>query len=152
VLWTREFETTQAVPNAQGQAEDKTINLPTTKTILQGLKVLRVINLKAGGATTKSGSSSSGVNSNASLQSGTKGDTGSNGQAAATAAQQALYNDTENGQSDPMYSAAAVLGITDQQAEVLKYAREYGKISLTLRAKDDTDQEKTTGITDKILV
>jgi Flp pilus assembly protein CpaB len=44
------------------------------------------------------------------------------------------------------------LSVTDQQAEVIKYARETGVVDLTLRARDDTDVERTTGITDKIMV
>jgi Flp pilus assembly protein CpaB len=148
LIWTRTFETSQAVVNPSGDPGEKTATLPTTKTLLQNLKVLRMIPLRAG--TAKNNSSSSPINSDASLESGTSSDTDS--EAAQAAALQSLYADTATGGTEPAYSAAAVLAVTDQQAEVIKFARENGVISLALRAKDDTETETTTGITDKILV
>jgi len=68
-------------------------------------------------------------------------------QAAQTAAQQALY---ASGAETP-FAAALILAVNDQQAEVLKFARESGVLNLTLRAKDDAEIQRTTGITDKIM-
>jgi len=149
MLWTREFKTTATITGPDGAPLQQEATLGTTKTILQGLKILRVISLRSGGATGKS--SSSAVNTDASLNSGTTNDPATE-QAKNDATLQTLYNDQANGKDEPVYTAVAVMAVTDQQAEVIKYAREYGKISLALRAKDDTDEEKTTGITDKILV
>jgi Flp pilus assembly protein CpaB len=154
LIWTRQVELTQAVVGASGTAEDKTSLLPTTKTILQNIKVLRMVSLRATTEASTSGtstdSSSTAVNTDASIDSGTS--SSPENQAQNDAAMQSLYNDSGVGQSDPVYTGVAILAITDQQAEVIKFMRENGKLSIALRAKDDTDTEVTTGITDKILV
>ena len=68
---------------------------------------------------------------------------------------------------DAPYQTVLVLGVTDQQAEVITFARQNGSVDLTLRSsavqkddtgavikdaagndvRGDTDVEKTTGIT-----
>jgi Flp pilus assembly protein CpaB len=139
VLWSRNFEVVQDIVGADGKPTQYIKQLPTTKKILDNVKVLRVIHLVAGQTNQQS---SGPVNKNAYTPQG--GDqTQQNAQQ--TAANQALYA------KDAPPSAVLILAINDQQAEVIKFARENGVVDLTLRAKDDTDVERTTGITDKIM-
>jgi Flp pilus assembly protein CpaB len=138
VLWTRTFEVTTNIPGADGKPTQLVKPLPTTKKILDNIKVLRVTGL--GAAAAAKNSSTSGVNAQGDSSSGD-----SSGKAAQTAAAQALYG------KDAPFTAALTLAINDQQAEVIKYARETGDISLALRPKDDAEVQRTTGITDKIM-
>ena len=143
VLWTRQFEIITSIVGPDGKPQQLTRNFPTTKKVLDNIKVVRVIHLAAGGAKKKSTNSTVDTTPQ---QSGSGADAATQ-QAAAAQAAQALYGTTV----ETPFSAALILGITDQQAEVIKYARETGIVNLTLRAQGDTDVERTTGITDKIM-
>jgi Flp pilus assembly protein CpaB len=140
VLWTRNFEITTAIVGPDGTATQVIKTLPTTKKILDNIKVLRVIKLRPGG--TKKAGGNTAVNA----QGGESKEADS--EAAQLAALQGLYIQIP----EPPPTAALILAITDQQAEVIKFARETGVVDLTLRAKDDADVERTTGITDKIMI
>ncbi len=143
VLWTREFEIISTILGPDGKPQQLTRKFPTTKKILDNIKVVRVIHLAAGGTTKKSANSTV----DTSAQQTTSSSDAAAKQAAAVQAAQGLYATTP----ETPFSAALILGITDQQAEVIKYARETGAVNLTLRAKGDADTERTTGITDKIM-
>ena len=138
VLWTRTFELTTLLVGPDGKPSQITKPLPSTKKVLDNIKIVRVIQLRP---STSSKQGSGPVNPNG-------GEQASDQQAAAAAQQaaQAAYG------PDALVTAALVLAVTDQQAEVIKYSRETGVVDLTLRARDDTDVERTTGITDKIMV
>lgn len=140
VLWSRNFEVISEIAGPDGKPVQATRIFPTTKKILDNIQIVHVIHLTAGGATKKS---TGPVNSSPD----TTGQSQQQAAAAEAQAAQALYATAQ----DTPFSAALVLGITDQQAEVLKYTRETGTLSLTLRPKGDTDTERTTGITDKIM-
>jgi hypothetical protein len=103
---------------------------------LQNIKVLRVQSLSA--ATNNSGTTN-GVNANA--QSGNNNDP----QKAQQAAQAQFAKDAPP-------TMVLILSVDDQQAEVIKFARENGILDVALRATDDSDPGTTLGITDKILV
>ena len=134
VIWSREFEINDYVQPPTGAAPEKvTQHAKTTKTLLQNVRVLKAVSLQVG-------KKSSGQVVNAS--GGNEGDA----QQKAQAAVQAAYAP----EAPP--SMLLILEISDRQAEVLKFARENGVVSLVLRAADDNDVERTTGITDKILV
>jgi Flp pilus assembly protein CpaB len=137
ILWSRNFEVVQAIVGADGKPAEHIEQLPTTKKLLDNIKVVRVIHLVAGQQ----------KQSNAPVQAPQEQPSGDAAaqQQAQTQANQGLYA------KDAPPSAVLVLAVTDQQAEVIKFARENGIVSLTLRAKDDTDVERTTGITDKIM-
>jgi pilus assembly protein CpaB len=141
VLWSAgvELKSLSTDPNSQ-----KDLVITSTKALLQDVKILRVIPL------------SSPQPAKPGANNGTDG-----------AQPAALVRPSDTA---AMYSAGAdysevlVLGVTDQQAEVLKFARENGSITLTLRSsaatkgadgKDvlgDHEVEKTTGITLKTLI
>ncbi|HMA34640.1 MAG TPA: Flp pilus assembly protein CpaB [Chloroflexia bacterium] len=141
VLWTRNFEITTQIIGADGKPVLIQRTLPTTKKVLDNIKVLRVILLRAG-TTGKQGNGpvNTAPQQNASDQAASA--------AAAAAAQQALYATAP----ETPFSAALILALRDQDAEVIKFARETGVVDLTLRAKDDAETERTTGITDKIMI
>jgi Flp pilus assembly protein CpaB len=123
----------------------------STKALLQNIKVVKVVNLSAPAPRNQA-------------QAQTDSETGN--AAAARAGAAAMYAD------DAPYSVSLVLAVTDQQAEVIKYARENGIIDLTLRSsavqrnpdgtpvkdaegrevRGDPEIEKTTGITADELV
>ena len=139
ILWSKTYAISGYVqPPSGGQPEKIERQFATTKTLLQSIKVLKVVSLKLG--TTQSSSSSGVVNT----QGG--GSTSASDQQKAQQAVQAAYAE------DAPYSMVLILAVTDQQAEVIKFAREEGKVDIALRATDDTDRETTTGITDRILV
>jgi len=139
VLWSREYDITGYVqPPGGGQPEKVERKYSTTKTLLQNIKVLKVVSLKLGSA--QSGNTNTVVNT----QGG--GNTSASDQQKAQQALQAAYAD------DAPYGMVLIMAVTDQQAEVIKFARENGKVDIALRATDDTDRETTTGITDRILV
>jgi len=134
LLWSRQFETTTYVQPPTGAAPEKIDRqLWTTKTLLQNVRILKVVTLGGGKATTSGGAVNASPQDSDSAQK----------------AQQALQASYA---ADAAPTMVLVLEITDQQAEVIKFARENGRIDLALRAADDTDVERTTGITDKILV
>jgi Flp pilus assembly protein CpaB len=122
----------------------------TTKTLLQDIKVIRVVSLRA--PVPRSDSQ------------GSVEQTSTRNAPALSAS--AMYTE------DAPYAAVLILAVTDQQAEVLKFAREHGMIDLTLRSsavqrnpdgtpvldaqgkevRGDHDIEQTTGITmDKLV-
>jgi Flp pilus assembly protein CpaB len=134
VVWSREFKITDYVQPPSGAPPEKVEGQAwTTKTLLQNVRVLKVVSLQVG-------KKSSGQVVNAS--GGQEGDAEQKQQQAI----QAAYAE------DAPPAMLLILEITDQQAEVVKFARENGKVDLALRAADDNDVERTTGITDKILV
>jgi Flp pilus assembly protein CpaB len=144
VLWTHKYEVSQFVPGADGKPQEKTRTLPTTKTLLQDVRVMRVITL----------------NTPSTQQPRADGQNGAATQTAAVRAAPAsqLYA------ADAVVSTVLILEVNDQQAEVLKFANEGGTLDFTLRSSDGTsrrgdadvrgdhDPERTTGITDKVLV
>ncbi len=152
LLWTTVIEYDQVQPpDADGKITYEKAYYTSTKTLLQNMHVLRVITLAQdtlAGQTQRSTSSSTSAD-NADVTTGP----------APSAA--SMYDE------DAPYKSVLVLGVTDQQAEVIAYARENGLIDLTLRSsalqKDETGQvvkdelgndvrgdseaEKTTGVT-----
>ncbi len=160
VLWTQKFEVIQLVPGPDGKNEEKIKELASTKTVLENIQVLRVVDLHPAAAPSNgNGGSGNSQNSQADNASSTK-------RTSTTAAVNTAYT------SDALPAAVLLLAVTTQQAEVLKYAQENGIIDLALRSsgaqkgpdsktlkgpdgKDiigDHDPEKTTGITSKVLV
>jgi len=152
VLWTHKYQVIQLIPGPDGKPVEHDKDLPTTKTLLQDIKVLRVISLRpavppAGGAS-------------------------NTGQINATTAPKGTGAVADAYGPEAPVQEVLILAVTDQQAEVLKFANEGGTIDLALRSsapqkgpdgktlkgpdgKDiigDHDLEKTTGITDKVLV
>ena len=139
-------------PDGQPQYQKDVYNV--TKTLLQDIKVLRVVNLVA-------------------VQ--PKGQGGSEGAAAETAATNSnvgrVYGSAAMYAADAPYAMELVLAVNDQQAEVIKYARENFVIDITLRSsavqlgpdgkplmeggkevRGDHEPETTTGITADELV
>ena len=119
LLWSRKYQVSAyTVPPGGGTAEKVERELWSTKTLLQNIQVLRVVSLRAA---TQSGTTN-GVN--ASSQSG-----GSSGDAAkAQQAVQAQYA------TDAPPTMVLILSVDDQQAEVIKFARENGVLDVALRA------------------
>jgi len=159
LLWTASFEVTQPAAGADGKTETVKKDLHTTKTILQNVQVLRVISLRPANAPPANGSGSGA----APAEQTAAGPTTTNKSSPATTAAYA---------TDAPPQAVLIIAVTDQQAEVIKYAQENGTLDLALRSsaaqkgpdgqtlkgpdgKDivgDHDPEKTTGITGKVLV
>lgn len=151
VLWTHEFEVIQMLPGPDGKPVEHKQLLPTTKTLLQDIKVLRVISLRP--VTPANGNTTGAIETTAARKSA---------QSSVTTAYAV----------DATVSTVLILAVNDQQAEVLKLANGYGTIDLALRSsapqkgpdgqvlkgpdgKDivgDHDLEKTTGITTRVLV
>lgn len=156
LLWTHKFEVTSLVPGADGKQEEKTKELPTTKTVLENLQVLRVISLRPANV-----APANGANAN-----------GGAPQADTTVSKKSSPATSTTYAADAPPQAVVVLAVTDQQAEVIKFAQENGIIDFALRSsaaqkdpdgktlkgpdgKDllgDHDPEKTTGVTSKVLV
>jgi Flp pilus assembly protein CpaB len=153
VLWTHKYQVIQLIPGPDGKPVEHQKDLPTTKTLLQDIKVLRVISLRPQVPPAANGTTTTGqVNQTTAVK--------------GTGAVADAY-----GPEAPVQEVL-ILAVTDQQAEVLKFANEGGTIDLALRSsaaqkgpdgktlkgpdgKDiigDHDLEKTTGITDKVLV
>jgi Flp pilus assembly protein CpaB len=165
ILYTVTFDTFRKVPRARdgvgaGQAPSQgqdpftyeKMAYTTTKTLLQDVRVLRVMN----------------------LQSGPPPETQEGGAepAAATTSQKNSVTNAGMYAEDAPYHTVLVLSLTDQQAEVLVFARATGTLDFTLRAsgtmmdaegkpilaadgkevKGDHEVEKTTGISiDKLI-
>ncbi len=150
VLWTVAIEYSKAVPKPDGKIDYEKAVFTSTKTLLQDVKVLRVVSLRPPVPTTdeeKAAEKSANANSNPS--------------GAAT-----LYD------AGAPYQAVFILGLSDQQTEVLKFAREAGVLDMTLRSsavqkdaegkevkdgagntvRGDHDVEKTTGVTLSTLI
>jgi Flp pilus assembly protein CpaB len=165
LLWTHKFEVFQLIPGAEGKTEEKSQDLPTTKTILENVQVLRVISLQA---TPVPGSNTGSINGgkDSSTSDSTTSSSASSTKRSSNASTASAYA------ADAPPQAVLILAVTDQQAEVIKFAIENGIIDLALRSsavvkgpdgntlkgpdgKDvigDHDPEKTTGITTKVLV
>ena len=140
ILWTRQFEIITQIVGADGKPVQYVKPLPTTKLLLSNIKVVRVIHLSPG---TPGKAQNGAVNTTPEQSSGGNQ---AQQQQQQTQALQGLYG------KDAPINAALVLAVEDKEAEVIKFAREYGVVDLALRAKDDTDVQRTTGITDKILI
>jgi Flp pilus assembly protein CpaB len=144
VLWTTTFRAKTRTPGVEGQVVYEKDVFTSTKTLLQDIHVLRVINLRTPPP-----------------PSGDNGSGGAEAEQAAATSQATLASMYVEGAP---YQAVLVLGLNDQQAEVLKFARENGIIDLTLRSsapttnaegqevRGDHDIEKTTGVTIRTLV
>jgi Flp pilus assembly protein CpaB len=140
ILWSRAYQISGYVqPPTGGEPEKVEREFFTTKTLLQNIQVLQVVSLKVGAEQTRG---SGGV---VNASGGGTGDSASEQQRQQAAIQQAYEEEAPP-------TMVLILSVTDQQAEVIKFARENGKIDIALRATDDTDRETTTGITDRILV
>ena len=150
VLWTVTMEYSKPALTGEGKIQYEKSVFTSTKTILQDVKVLRVISLRPPVPTTDEEQQ---------------------------AANEANANANPNGTStlyDPgaPFQAVFVLGVNDQQSEVLKFARETGTLDMTLRSsavqkdaegkevkdaagntvRGDHDVEKTTGVTINTLI
>jgi Flp pilus assembly protein CpaB len=148
ILWTHEYEVSQFVAGPDGKPQEKVMKLPTTKTLLQNVRVMRVISLRAATAPVQ----------------GQQTDPNSDAQSSAAAARKPAAATAANYAPDAGVSTVLILDVTDQQAEVMKFANEQGTIDLSLRSsktfkgadgkevQGDKDPEHTTGITDKVLV
>jgi hypothetical protein len=163
-LWTHHFEVFQLIPGPDGKNEEKSSDLPTTKTILENVQVLRVISLRP---TPAPGSNTGSINGGGSAQSDNP-----SASSASTSRRNASSQTAAAYAADAPPQAVLILAVNDQQAEVIKFASENGTIDLALRSsapvkdpegnvmkgpdgKDligDHDPEKTTGITTKVLV
>jgi len=158
LLWTASFEVTQPTAGGDGKTETTKKDLHTTKTILQNVQVLRMISLRPNPPPPSAQGTANGQAEPTSAGASTSGRS-----APATTAAYAV---------DAPPQAVIIVAVTDQQAEVIKYAQENGTVDLALRSsaaqkgpdgqtlkgpdgKDivgDHDPEKTTGITGKVLV
>jgi len=135
LIWSRKFIiSAYTVPPTGGPAEKVEREAWSTKTLLQNIKVLRVVSLRAAQQT----GTTNGVNAS---QSGSNNDP-----AKAQQAVQAQYA------AEAPPTMVLILSVDDQQAEVIKFARENGILDVALRATDDTEPGTTSGVTDKILV
>jgi Flp pilus assembly protein CpaB len=151
VVWTHKYEVIQLIPGPDGKPVEHNKELPTTKTLLQDVRVLRVVSLRPVAQTSDAAASET--------------------DAQAASAKKPAPSAAAYAQDAPP-QAVLILAVNDQQAEVLKFANEFGTIDLALRSsaplkgpdgnvvkgpdgKDvmgDHELEKTTGITDKVLV
>ncbi|MDQ3931043.1 MAG: Flp pilus assembly protein CpaB [Chloroflexota bacterium] len=148
ILWSAALKMKYDVA-PDGTIKETTDVLSTTKALLQNVKILRVINLeqpapaRQGDVEAEPVSTRSGATQTSSM-----------------------YN------AEAGYQQVLILGVTDQQAEVLKFAMEGGTIDLTLRSsavqkdaegkeimgadgkpvRGDQEVEKTTGITINTLI
>jgi len=134
LIWSRKFIiSAYTVPPGGGTAEKVEREAWSTKTLLQNIKVLRVVPLRTSSTT----GTTNGVNSSQS---------GGNDAAKADQALQAQFAAT----APP--TMVLILSVDDQQAEVIKFARENGQLDVALRATGDDEPGTTSGITDQILV
>jgi Flp pilus assembly protein CpaB len=148
LIWSTILEYQHQIQGADGKPTWEKAYFTSTKTLLQDVHVMRVVKLLQ--APPPSGQN----NGNGSAEAASAVSTDNSASLAAMYAEGAPY------------ATVLVLGVTDQQAEVLAFARDNGTVDLTLRSsavqKDDTgnvvkdDQghdvrgdkevEKTTGI------
>lgn len=156
LLWSVKIKYYANVPKPDNKTEPQEEMFTSTKTLLQNVHVLRVITLQQlppSGQNPKSGAASATSNSDSSADN-------------AVVNYNLPSNTASNYAPDATYHTVLVLGVTDQQAEILTYARDNGEIDLTLRSsalqkddkgnvvKDDAGKEvrgdkeveKTTGI------
>ncbi|MDQ3704239.1 MAG: Flp pilus assembly protein CpaB [Chloroflexota bacterium] len=148
VLWSAALKLKYEVA-PDGTVKETTDVMSTTKALLQNIKILRVINLEQPAPARQGDSEVEPVLTRpGSVQTS------------------AMYN------GETGYQQVLILGVTDQQAEVLKFAMEGGIIDLTLRSsavqkdaegkeimgadgnpvRGDQEIEKTTGITINTLI
>lgn len=150
LLYTVQIDYSRPVPKGDGKIDYQPSVFTSTKTLLQDVRVMRVISLRAPAPTTDEEKAAA---ANSSARNNAAGPT-------------TMYDE------GAPYQAVLILGVTDQQAEVLKFARETGVLDFTLRSsaaqkgpdgaplKDpegktltgDHDVEKTTGVSLKTLV
>ena len=151
LIWTAVIKYDRAKPTDDGKITHVEDYYTSTKTLLQNVHVLRVMKLAA------------------------EVPAGANGQATdanATTAPMPPPSTSAMYLEDAPYQTVLVLGVTDQQAEVITYARQNGVVDLTLRSsavqKDDAGQvvkddkgndvrgdkdvEKTTGVSLETLI
>jgi Flp pilus assembly protein CpaB len=151
LLWTTLMQYDSQHPADGGQTRYEKSVYTSTKTLLQNIHVLRVIQL---------------------YQAPPAGQNQQGQQAEQTAATTAAVNTAAMYAPDAPVSTVLVLGVTDQQAEVIKFARENGIVDLTLRSsalqrddqnnvlkdeagkdiRGDQDVELTTGVSINILI
>jgi Flp pilus assembly protein CpaB len=151
LLWTVILQYDSEHPEPEGRVRYEKSYYTSTKTLLQNIHVMRVIQLRQAPA---AGQNQQGQD------------------VEQTAATTAATNTAAMYAPDAPVSTVLVLGVTDQQAEVIKFARENGIIDLTLRSsalqkddqgnvlkdeagkeiRGDQDVELTTGISINILV
>jgi Flp pilus assembly protein CpaB len=157
IIYTVTFDTYRSVPKEEGKVGFEPMAYTTTKTLLQDVRVLRVMTLQQaptqaqGEQTTANGAEPAAATSTSRKN---------------TVTSSAMYAE------DAPYSTVLVLGVTDQQAEVLVFARETGLIDFTLRSsatqkdpqgqvmldaegkeiKGDHEIEKTTGVSIDMLI
>ncbi|MEO6456885.1 MAG: Flp pilus assembly protein CpaB, partial [Chloroflexia bacterium] len=110
VLWTVAIAYERAVRGAEGKVTYEPSVYTSTKTLLQDVKVLRVISLRPPAPATDEEAQAA-------------ADQNANPNGAAT-----MYD------AGAPYQAVFVLGVSDQQAEVLKFARGTGVLDMTLRS------------------
>jgi Flp pilus assembly protein CpaB len=156
LLWTVVLHYTVQAPGADGKPVPTDNYFTSTKTLLQNVHVLRVITLIQAPPT--------GQNGQASPASTNTSSTGNAEPVSATSTSGSTLASMYAPEAP--YQTVMVLGVTDQQAEVITYARANGQIDLTLRSsavqkddagnvvkddkgkdlRGDTEIEKTTGI------
>jgi len=160
LLWTAVISYKGQTVDATGKPTFVDSTYTTTKTLLQNVHVLRIIQLAqpipAGQAT---------QGSPASANSGNPQDAAAVAAPAAPSA--SMYSIAGAAYQDAPFESVVILGLTDQQAEVLTFARDNGQIDLTLRSsavqkddkgavkkdaagnnlRGDAEVEKTTGVT-----
>jgi Flp pilus assembly protein CpaB len=149
LVWSTSIKGSASKLAADGTVTYEDAVYTTTKTLLQNIHVMRVMTLAQD---VVAGSNGQATNASA-------GDANTAPIPAPSTA--AMYLD------DAPYQTVLVLGVTDQQAEVIAFARQNGSVDLTLRSsavqkddtgavikdaagndvRGDTDVEKTTGIT-----
>jgi pilus assembly protein CpaB len=151
LLWTALLEYDSEHPEPEGKTRFEKAVYTTTKTLLQNVHVLRVIQLR---------------------QAPPAGQNQQGDGVEQTAATTAAANMAGMYAPDAPVSTVLVLGVTDQQAEIIKFARENGVVDLTLRSsamqkddqgnvikdedgkevRGDQDIELTTGVSINILI
>jgi Flp pilus assembly protein CpaB len=151
LIWTAVLKYDRAKTDDAGKITHVEDYYTSTKTLLQNIHVLRVMSLAQ---EVPAGANGQATNANATTA------------AVPPPVTAAMYQDPAP------YQTVLVLGVTDQQAEVITYARQNGSVDLTLRSsavqKDDAGQvvkddkgndirgdkdvEKTTGITIETLI
>lgn len=143
VLWSHKFAISQFVAGIDGKPQEVKQDLPTVKTMLQDVRVMKVMSLLPP-ATPASGQSQ--------------------GDAQPASSKKTAPSTVANYAPDASVSTVLLLEVTDQQAEVLKFCNENGTLDFVMRSTDGTskrgeadvkgdhDPERTTGITDKVLV
>jgi Flp pilus assembly protein CpaB len=156
LLWTANLEYQRQSPNQNGELTMEKAYFTSTKTLLQNIHVLRVMQLR--------------LPAPAGNQRNTGDTTAEPAVATTTNTHSATSADMYT--QDAPYQTVLVIGVTDQQAEVVKFAHENGVIDLTLRSsavqkdeagnivkdeagqdiRGDSEIEKTTGISINTLV